>query len=316
MADLQFAFHNYKFLKDKRKNYEFDVSYNFLTPRLGVNYNVSESVNAFGNFSIAQREPVFRAIYDAQYVYSEPLFEDMDNFKNPLIKDEKMYDYEAGFGYLSADFNAKVNLYYMDFRNENIRYGGQLVDGIAVAGNAKKSYHSGIEISSAYRMSPELMLKINLSRSRDRLKQHSEFINNWDNWPPGEEVNYDGNRIGGFPETVVNATALFQKNGFNGRLHVQYIGDQFIDNSENERKNSALRSKPGYVAKTVHSYTLVNARLNYDFGRIGEFAKIGIAFSVYNLFNKVYEATGYIDEVPLWIPGPNRNYFFGLSFDM
>jgi len=317
MADLQYTYHKYEIYNDKRKNVAFDVDYNFFNPRFGINYNVNRYVNVFGNFSVAQREPTFRSIYDAQYAYSTPVFSG-DTYDEPAVKPEKMYNYETGLGYKGEKFSAQANFYYMDFRNELVRWGGQIdEEGIAIAGNAKKSYHSGIEFSAAAQVVPELTLKGNASFSRNKFIEHREYENDWSTWPPGIiEKNFDDNTIGGFPSTILNGTAVFTKNGFTGRLHYQYIGKQYLDNSENERKNSELRAAPGYVDKTIEPYTLLNFRVAYALPEIMGLKRTEIGLSIYNLLDSEYEATGYIDGIPLWIPGPKRNYFLSFSVEM
>ncbi|MFC1555117.1 TonB-dependent receptor [candidate division KSB1 bacterium] len=310
MADLQLAYHRYKFYDDKRNNIEFDISYNFITPRLGANYNLTDKFNLFGNFSIAHREPTFRSIYDAQYAYSTPLFRG-NNYNDPMIKPEKMYDYETGFGYTDTKIAAKLNYYYMDFRNEIIRYGGQLdEEGQPVAGNAKSSYHTGIEASTAYRPVPELTLNVNLSHSVNKFKKHSEFV-----WG-GSEIVYDGNKIGGFPSTIFNGAAVFEKNNFFGRIHFQYVGKQYLDNSENEAKIPELRNFPNYIDKVIDAFSLVNLRMSYKLDKVFGLEGAEVGLSIYNLLDAEYETAGYIDWTPLWIPGPKRNFFLNFSVDM
>jgi iron complex outermembrane receptor protein len=327
MADLQYAYHKYSFYNDKRNNIEFDTDYNFFSPRFGVNYNVSGNLNVFGNFSVAQREPTFRSIYDAQYAYSTPLFSGND-YNNPMIKPEKMYDYETGLGYNSSKFTAKANLYYMDFRNELVRWGGQVdEEGIAVAGNAKKSYHAGVELSAAYEIIPELTINANITQSVNKFVEHSEFENDWSTWPPGIiEKNYDDNVIGGFPSTIFNGTALFRREGLMGRLHLQYIGKQFLDNSENDRKKPELRNNVGYGDKVIDPYILVNLRFTYNMPDLFGLKSLDFSISIYNLLDAEYVVAGYIDgiyiddeyidNIPFWIPGAKRNYFAGFNIEM
>ena len=45
----------YEIYEDKRNDVNFDVDYNFFSPRFGANYNLNEKMNVFGNFSVAQR---------------------------------------------------------------------------------------------------------------------------------------------------------------------------------------------------------------------------------------------------------------------
>jgi len=81
-----------------------------------------DNFKAFVNFSIAEREPRLKDIYDAENQASIPNFQIVDTvnniYENPLVKPEKMYNYELGFGYTSNLIIANLNFYFMDFKNE------------------------------------------------------------------------------------------------------------------------------------------------------------------------------------------------------
>ncbi|MFQ5629764.1 MAG: TonB-dependent receptor, partial [bacterium] len=65
VADLQYAYKSYKLFAEDFLNTEFSVPYHFLNPRLGLNYNISETFNIYTNASRTTREPRLKNLYDA-----------------------------------------------------------------------------------------------------------------------------------------------------------------------------------------------------------------------------------------------------------
>jgi outer membrane receptor protein involved in Fe transport len=99
---------------------------------------------------------------------------------------------------------------------------------------------------------------------------------------------------------------------------MQHIGRQYLDNSENERKNPSIRTQPGYVDKVITSYTVFNAGISYDVIPAFNFIKaknyirkVEFALRVNNLFDRLYEPTGNVDSygIPYWIPAATRNFY-------
>ncbi|MDM1043530.1 carboxypeptidase-like regulatory domain-containing protein [Myroides sp. 1354] len=66
----------------------------------GVNYNIDENHNVFGNIGYYSKQPFFNGVYINN-----------TNQLNPDLMNEKIFGVELGYGYRSAIFNANVNLY-------------------------------------------------------------------------------------------------------------------------------------------------------------------------------------------------------------
>jgi hypothetical protein len=92
------------------------------------------------------------------------------------------------------------------------------------------------------------------------------------------------------------------------------VGRIFLDNSEDERRNPAARSAPGYVTKTIEPFTLAEAELRLDLAR---WLKRGgrttlVTLSADNLFDERYAASGYMDDQPYFVPAATRSVYLGL----
>ena len=66
----------------------------------GVNYNINEHHNVFGNIGYYEKQPFFNSIYRSN-----------ENVVSPDAKNEKIFGAELGYGFRSAKFNANVNIY-------------------------------------------------------------------------------------------------------------------------------------------------------------------------------------------------------------
>ena len=131
--------------------YEFNLvnvsrSRGFLQPKLGFNYNVNENWNFFGNFAHVER------FIDLGIYYNQGAI-------NEKAEDEKSNQFEAGFGFTSADFVAKINGYWMIWDNKAAR-----IQDITQAGQpgydrngfkselVGQSTHRGIEVEFSTRL--------------------------------------------------------------------------------------------------------------------------------------------------------------------
>jgi len=105
-------------------------------------------------------------------------------------------------------------------------------------------------------------------------------------------------------------------------LSAQYIGKQYLDNSENERKDPQARNLPGYVDKFINPYSVVNAGVSVDLISMMNskslnkyFKSLEASLKINNIFDRLYETTGSVDSygTAYWIPAATRNVFFELK---
>ncbi|WP_410877986.1 TonB-dependent receptor [Myroides sp. DW712] len=112
----------------------------------GVNYNIDEHHNVFGNIGYYSKQPFFNGVYINN-----------SNMLNPDLTNEKIFGVELGYGFRSSIFNANVNVYrtswkdrierqvaYIDYTNEK----GELIEGYR--GNVQlpgiSQVHQGVEV--------------------------------------------------------------------------------------------------------------------------------------------------------------------------
>jgi len=331
MIGLQYVYHRYNLSNDRFKPYDFSLNYNFFTPRTGINYNFNDKLNAFINFSIAKREPRLKDIYDAENPDSKPNFRIIDTLKgiydDPLIKPEEMKDYEFGISYNSNKIKAELNFYFMDFKNEIVNNGQLDNVGQPISGNAGKSIHKGIELGISINPFSQINFKGltisgNLNLSDNYFTDYREVsgADSSGNIIYGND--YTDNKILLTPGVIGNLTLNYSDDrGINAYISLQHIGKQYLDNSENERKNPEIRNQIGYVEKIIKSYTVFNAGLSLNILSLTKTGKslkvlknVKIDFKANNIFDALYETSGSISGgIPYWIPAATRNFYAELK---
>lgn len=305
LLELQFRNGRYEMDRDQFKGVEFETGFPLVSPRVGLIFTPAQEHSVYFNFATSAREPGLEDIYDPQDPYGYPLFRESNPYRNPLVDPERVYDYEAGWTFSHSNLTLSATVFHMVFRNEVV-YGGQIDEnGTPITGNAERSTHQGVEISLSARIPRGFYLRSNASFNRNTLDRYTEFT--WD----GAEVR-DGNRMGGFPEALANLIGGYERRSWGGALHLMAAGRQYLDNSENERRNPERRRAAGYVDKVIDPYAVVNLTAHYRLPTTGFSAVLRAHFN--NIFDKLYEPAGYVDEgTPYWIPAAGRNWFATLE---
>jgi iron complex outermembrane receptor protein len=273
---------------------------------VGLNYNLSQAVNVYTNFDRTTREPRLVNLYDAASSSggAQPEFERSSNgvsfnFDKPLARPEKLNDLELGTMYSTSRFRATGNLFWMDFRDEIVKNGQLDLYGQPVTGNAERTLHRGIELTTALRPVQALTLQGNFSYSRNTFKSHTIFSGN-------QAISLDGNRIAGFPDLILNGRVAYKGNGILAAVSAQYQGRQYTDNSENNKKTPNVRQTPGYTDLATDPSTIVNLSLGYELGQRLGLKGIRIRLDVNNLFDRLYSTHG---EGASFFPAATRNVF-------
>ncbi|MCF7919181.1 MAG: TonB-dependent receptor [Candidatus Cloacimonetes bacterium] len=161
-----------KFSKD-----DYEKVYSFFSPKVGINYNISQYFNIRSNYSIAYKEPKTsewygydgpdtRQLFEKNIVLYDSLGVPYDNDKEETfygeLKPERINTLEFGVGYEGDEFNIDVNYYISDYTDKiesadvpvTEEYYNVLNDSIeirkfdaALVINAGQARHQGIEIS-------------------------------------------------------------------------------------------------------------------------------------------------------------------------
>ncbi|HTX18786.1 MAG TPA: TonB-dependent receptor [Bacteroidota bacterium] len=305
MANVQLAYDQYRIDNEKYLDNSFSVPYYFLNPRVGVNYNIDESWNAYVSAAYTSHEPPLSNLYDAENAAYDPTIVPQFETKvlntdtvyddtKPLVKPEQLLDFELGTGYKSRDVTGTVNVYWMEFTNELVPNGKLNRFGIPIVGNADRTRHIGLEIDGAVRLPFSLSLSGNVSLSSNKIIRETYL--DVDSTGAVISTKLDGNPIGGFPDLLGNIFLNYQSDRATISLSAKYVGSFYTDDFKlEEEKNDA--------------YTVFNLSALY---RLPSFsgANLTIRGEVRNLLNTLYNQTGLGD---LFFPAAERNFVVGLT---
>lgn len=113
----------------------------------GLNYNINENHNVFGNVGYYERQPFFNAIYRGN-----------ENIASPHHTNEKIFGVELGYGFRSGGLNANLNLYRTDWNDVYQRISKTSADRIRyyMEVNGLHEIHQGLEVDASYKVSKVL----------------------------------------------------------------------------------------------------------------------------------------------------------------
>ncbi len=306
MANVQFAFNEYQIKNEKFLNTTFSTPYNFLNPRIGINYNLNEEWNVYSSLAYTSREPRLRNLYAAEDAYfgATPAFAaDTINgatkyhFDKPLAKPEQLLNLEVGTGYKTSSIQFTANVYWMEFTNELVKSGVVDIFGNPVYGNAPRTRHVGLEIDGAVKLFGPVVLGGNATFSNNRIIDFASIDSAVNGIVYKTKLN--DNPIAGFPSLLGNARLSYQTDELTASLAFKYVGSFYTDNFQNSaNKNDA--------------YAVVNVESVYKLPKFIE-TEFTIRAEVRNLFDTLYMQNG---EGDAFFPAAERNYLVGLTMQL
>ncbi len=267
-ADIQLRNINYQItgIHDDLRDISQKHPYNFFNPKTGISYKINQHNNTYFSFAVANREPSRSNYTDAA--------------EGEKILPETLYDFEAGY---KSTFNSaalNVNLYYMNYKNQLILTGEINDVGAYIMSNIPESYRTGIEISGNFKLSNFAEWKMNATLSRNKIKNLTVYIDNWDTWGQ-ESKTYNETDISFSPDIIAGSQFSFDiLKGLNASLISKYVGRQYIDNTANKERS-------------LNSYFVNNIRISYAFP-LKKIKEIQFNLFINNIFNEQYESNAWV----------------------
>ena len=170
---------------------------------------------------------------------------------------------------------------------------GQINDiGEFIRVNSGESYRMGIELGAIAKLSEQWNVSGNLTLSKN---ENKDFKNETSS---GIEI-LGNTPISFSPEVIANVSLQFNPTEkFSLGIQNQYVGSQFLDNTNNPELKLADYFLTDFNAK----YTLNLKKTEIDF-----------KFLLNNIFNKKYVNNGYVYEGPVYFSQAGINFMFGMS---
>lgn len=294
-VDAQIRTINYSFLgfNSQLQNVQQDAKLTFFNPKAGFTYTINDRSTVYASVGVGQREPN-RNDYTQSTPESRP-------------KSEKLVDYEAGYKVQTENLAFTANAYFMKYTNQLV-LSGQLNDvGAYNRVNIPSSYRAGIELEAGVRLAKQLRWNVNGTFSRNRVKNFTEYLDNFDN-NQQESRQYGQTDISFSPNVIAGSQVLFTAaKGLELGLLSKYVGKQYLDNTSNENRK-------------LNSYFTNDIRLIYTVKpRFAQEIAFTLLFN--NVLNELYESNGYtyayISEGKVnadngYYPQAGRNFLAGV----
>ncbi len=271
-GDLQYRYINYQFtgLDAEANPLDQTDQLNFVNPKAGLTYTISNNAQFYGFVGVAQREPN-RNDYTETSLTSRP-------------ESEFMVDYELGYRFQNAKTRLSANGYFMDYTNQLVLT-GQLNDvGEYSRVNVADSYRLGIELESAFALTDDFTLAANATFSDNKVGNFTEYIDNWDTWGQ-ETIEHSNTNLAFSPAVIASASLSYNllSNVDNQNLEIsllnKYVGKQYIDNTSNENT-------------TLDPYFYSDFRVRYELNT-SFLKRIAVTLLVRNVFDAQYSANAW-----------------------
>ena len=296
-ADLQYRHVGYK-IKGENDKWDWtatpahnqvlnvDEKFDFFNPKAGLYYKIDAHNNAYASFAVAHKEPVRNNYTDGSFK-SKP-------------KAERLLDYELGYQYKSACFEAGINLYYMQYHNQLV-LNGKLNDiGEAMNENVKSSYRMGVELTAAWKPASWFRWDVNAALSRNKIKHYTGWVSDydvdtWEDMHSQTAIEMGTTTISFSPSLVANNIFTFDYKGASAQLISQYVSRQYLDNMQNKYDS-------------LDPYCVTHLDLAYTF-KLPSVKSLTVGVTVYNLFNTKYETNGYSQTCALYKNGDKKTRY-------
>jgi iron complex outermembrane receptor protein len=207
-ADFQNQNHNWKLEQEKvghAVGHELSADWNFFNPRMGMIWELSDSVHMFINWGKAQKEPADNQIIQADDVRSNPV----------MAAAEVITDFEWGLDFTLGRGRARFNGYNIKYLNEQLKNIDVNQEGEYDYYSADSTEHMGFEWEAGFKLNSQLSMTAN-----------GALVMNYFN---------DGKSLPNIPSTLFNFSMDYQpiKNGL-FFIHWRRVGNMYVDRENTE----------------------------------------------------------------------------------
>lgn len=266
-ADVQYRHVNYNFLGFDADTLPLQQTskLNFFNPKAGFNYVINTKNRAFFSVAVGHREPT-RDDFTESSINNRP-------------KPEQLIDYEIGYRFTTSKLQLGITGYYMDYNNQLVLSGEINNVGNYNRVNTPKSYRKGVEIELGASLFKWLDYAGNISFSKNKIKQFTEFVDNYDNFTQIPIV-YNNTDISFSPNVVASSTITFKPlKTLNIHFITKHVGQQYLDNTQSEERK-------------IDAFLVNDVRINWNIAS-KKTTIVDFAISINNIFNEKYAPNGY-----------------------
>jgi iron complex outermembrane receptor protein len=272
-ADLQYrgVRYNTSGTRDDQSAYAVDDRFDFVNPKVGVSFSLDPRNTLYASYAITHREPN-RSDY-------------LEGATKP--RQERLNNLELGLRRTADRYALEVNYYLMQYTDQLVQTGELDNAGYPIRANVGNSFRTGVELNGTVRFSDTWNWTANAAWSVNR---NNDFVIIENNIPVMRDT-----RIILSPGVIAGSQLAWKPlPGLETAWLSKYVGEQFLDNTE----NAAVR---------MAGYWINDLRIAYEFSPRG-LRTLGFSVLVNNLFDVMYSSNGYsYAGVPYYYPQAGRN---------
>ncbi|RYD79192.1 MAG: TonB-dependent receptor, partial [Sphingobacteriales bacterium] len=256
-----------------------DKSYSFFNPKAGLTYSW-KNMQAYISYGRASKEPNR---------------DDFETSTTQLAQPEKLDDYEAGIEYKTAKANWGINFYFMNYKDHLVLTGKINDVGAYTRTNIDKSYRAGIELQGGGQINKWLSANANLTLSRNKVKDFTAFIDDYDNGGQLSEF-YRRSDIA-FSPAVTSAYSINIIPAKKTELSLmgKYVSRQYLDNTQQK-------------SRSLDAFYTQDVRATYNWEKYAT-----MFLQVNNIFSRKYEPNGYTFSYMYGGELTTENYYFPMA---
>lgn len=283
-ADLQVRALGYQFqgFNDMLEEQRQQVDLSFFNPKAGISYEINNLNSVYASVSTASKEPV-RNDYQNSTPASRP-------------KPEYLTDLEAGYKFKGRNAAATINFYYMNYKDQ-LALTGQVNDvGEYTRKNIGESSRAGAEAEAGFIFSDKVNISLNATFSSNKIKSHSEFIDNYDDYSQ-KEIIYGSTDLAFSPSVIGGLVINYSPvKNLTFSLMSKYVGKQFLDNTSNENK-------------AIDPYSVNDLRLGWKINS-KRLKEISLTVLINNILDEKYVSNGYTFAYIYGGETISQNYYY------
>jgi len=208
MADFQNQNHHWTLKQETighAAGHNLSADWNFFNPRVGMIWEIGDSLHVFVNWGKAQKEPANNQIINADDVWSKPV----------MAAAEVITDLELGMDFTFGKGRARINGYHIQYLNEQLKNIDVAQEGEYDYYSADSTDHMGFEWEAAFTFNPRWSLSAN----------GALVMNYFTN----------GKSLPNIPATLFNLSANYRpRKNLLLFVHWKRIGHMYVDNANTE----------------------------------------------------------------------------------
>jgi iron complex outermembrane receptor protein len=275
-GDLQYRHieHDIKGVDDDLSGLSESHIYRFINPKLGATYDITNQQRLAFLVAVGNREPNRSNLVDADPAH-------------PVPTHETLIDYELAYRFNTTRAVLEANLYYMDYNNQLVLTGEINDVGAPIMTNIRDSYRTGMELILGIFPASSIRWDLNLTLSRNKIRNYTSYVDNWDFWSDPENEPYQlvselGETDLSFSPSLVGGSKISYQpvSGLKISLLSKYVGRQYIDNTSSDK----FRLDPYFVNNLQLQYSLKPSFMK----------EIGLNLMLNNFLNEQYETNAWV----------------------